>query len=254
MGAGDIFSIYFSDLDTGYVAGGNDAFLKTENGAESWIDINFSTTFNAILLDFCSPSVGFVTDGYDLYKTNNYEENWSFITIPGSLNRIVAIEYVSNQVCYISGDDELGNTYIMKTLTGGGSWINSAFDPSLPPPTKILCLNDSVFYALSSNGLGSEFYLLKTTNGGGIETGIINTDYNSLSISIFPNPTNRIIYLNNLLLEKIISIVTQNLLEVTLELNLNEYNMAATHLLPSGIYFTEIITEGGKTTCRWVKI
>ncbi|MEZ5012840.1 MAG: T9SS type A sorting domain-containing protein [Chitinophagales bacterium] len=250
VSAEDILSISFPDSDTGYVAGGLYAFLKTENGAETWIDVN-TMFINALLVDFCSPATGYVTDQYDLYRTNNYGNTWNLLTIPGPMDRILALECVSDLVCYIAGDDPLGNSYILKTTDGGESWINTVIDPTLSPPNKIVCVNDSVCYALSSNGLGNAFYVLKTNNSGGItstfET-IITTQY-----YLYPNPANDLVHLSLLNQESIMQITTFNLLGEVVNVKFDNSLNAFINSLPNSYYMTEVVCNDGKYFIYWVK-
>lgn len=250
IGASDIFSISFPTADTGYVAGGVDAFLKTENGAESWSDINFSPMFNVTIVDFCSASTGYASDGYDLYKTTNYGETWLLLPILSPMDRIIAIECISNEVCYIAGDDPLLTTYILKTLDGGETWVNTSFEAHLSAPNKIMCLNDSICYALSSNGLGTEFYLLKTINSGSMAS---TYSLDKITIDVYPNPATDLIYIKTNFLEAISSITIIDILgNILIKKNTFEPAIDINNL-HSGVYFIEINIDNQRHQFKFIK-
>ena len=71
---------------------------------------------------------------------------------------------------------------------------------------------------------------------------------------MFPNPANNTITINFEVPQQIVQINTFNYLGQKMDMHFDLTNRADIRILPSGIYFTEIITNKDKYSCRWVKI
>lgn len=249
LGPGPITSISFCDKDTGYVAGGG-IFLKTLDGGGNWIDLNDDTFINAAKLCFINPSIGWVSDNFNLYSTIDYGENWEIIPLPEIVHQIFHIDFVDPMNGFITCDDLSGNPLILKTNNGGISWVETDLPTSSKQVGKIKCLSSDTCFALSNNGVGSEFYILKTSNGGGIATGL-NGEMLKESVSIYPNPAKDKIILSinnqfNINSSSSISIcalsgkiISQLLIKFEeTEIDVSEY--------ADGIYFVKVIVDGNQ--------
>ncbi|MBK6731717.1 MAG: T9SS type A sorting domain-containing protein [Bacteroidetes bacterium] len=95
------------------------------------------------------------------------------------------------------------------------------------------------------------YYLLKTTNGGGIST--LNNQNPNFNFNLNPNPATTILNLQLSLKEYNYTIQTFNLVGELMPLNFQNNQADISHL-PPGIYFTEVITEEGRAVQKWVKM
>lgn len=140
--------------------------------------------------------------------------------------------------------------YIYRTLNSGETCYKTEINyANFEGVNSIWCTSPDTCYAVGCK----EIY--KTTNGGGVDTGTeVSTLKSDIQLTIFPNPTSNLIQLNFSSAEKIYEFKTYNYLGEEINLKYNSINQAHIQHLPSGIYYTELITKYSKTFCRWIKI
>jgi photosystem II stability/assembly factor-like uncharacterized protein len=133
-----LHSIYFTDLSNGYAVGDNGKMLKTTNGGINWLNILAVTTKQLRATYFINQNVGYAIgeDGYIL-KTTSAGNNWALLY---SLDNyyLQGIYFVNNSTGYICGGGQGDSYVILKTTTGGLSFIKN--DNDIPQ-----------YYSLSQN-------------------------------------------------------------------------------------------------------
>lgn len=197
-GAATVNNVYFANDTHGFLVGGSNLY-ETNNGGQSWTQVD--SPFSGVLLRlfFSSENVGYmVTDADGIYRTNDGGQTWTQTITPNDISDPWnAIHFVDDNTGYICG----GVGRINKTTNGGETWVNMAtglgqelftcFSPSkeiayfganggkiyktenggisvfqqtaLFPSViqKLYFLNDEVGFACSANGA-----MLKTIDGG----------------------------------------------------------------------------------------
>lgn len=114
-------SIYFTDVNTGYVVGYSGTIIKTTNGGANWISYNGLTNENLYSVFFIGQT-GFVVGGSFnvssvILKTTNGGINWSSQPVAG-IYGLSSIFMTDSATAYIAAD--WGK--ILKTTNGGNNW------------------------------------------------------------------------------------------------------------------------------------
>src|SRR5688500_129586 len=118
-----LYSVYFSNYDTGYAVGGNinqSVFLKTVNGGIDWnIQTNTQTKWLYDIV-FLNDTTG-VACGYDgaMYKTTNAGTSWD--AKPSQTTAwLYAIAKKPDGTLFATGTDGV----LIKSVNGGDNWSN----------------------------------------------------------------------------------------------------------------------------------
>lgn len=121
-GASGLEAIFFTSVDTGYVAGWDAYFAKTTDGGQSWtvmstgignwffMDIEFYDAYNGIAL------ANLISGGSGIYVTSNAGANWS--SASGLEQNVQDVCYADETILYAVGSNET----ISKSFNGGNSW------------------------------------------------------------------------------------------------------------------------------------
>jgi|GEM_PF-3057895 len=156
-GAATVNNIYFASATHGFLVGGSNLY-ETNNGGQSWAQVESPTTAVLLRLFFPSENVGYmVTDGDGIYRTNDAGATWTQTITPNSISDPWnAIHFVDDNTGYLCG----GIGRINKTTDGGETWVNMAtgFGQEL-----FTCFSPSKEIAYFGAGGGKIF---KTENGG----------------------------------------------------------------------------------------
>ncbi len=135
---GNIYGIYFSDANTGWIMASQSALsgagwvLRTTNGGTDW-QLNLSVSGNRLLaMDFYQANTGIVTGrnvGVLYYTTDGVNWNQSSTPILGGFNYtrsdIRAVKMISPTVAYATGWGSLVGlqpSIHLKTTDGGATW------------------------------------------------------------------------------------------------------------------------------------
>ncbi|MBZ0203951.1 MAG: T9SS type A sorting domain-containing protein [Ignavibacteria bacterium] len=257
-------SVFFTDVQTGYIAGSKYAgdtsvFIKTTDGGVNWNVQRFTISNWGIFTSmfFINSSTGFIGSATHAYvlKTINGGANWNQVMIP-TTNSIYSMFFPSASTGYAScfGGQILkstnnGNNWFLQT-TGTGSVLYSIF-----------FINDLTGYCSGDNNT-----VLKTTDGGGPPIGItpisneVPVDY--MLKQNYPNPFNPTTNIEfSLPRSSFVRLVVFDMLGREVETLVNENLSASTFKAdwnasnyPSGIYFYRLeVRQAGSSTNGFVE-
>jgi photosystem II stability/assembly factor-like uncharacterized protein len=114
-----ITDVHFLDTLYGIGCGGSGSLIKTQNGGDTWQQLNSGVTTPLNAIHFISKQVGFVIgDAETILKTINGGISWQRISYKAAGNVYRDVKFVSPKIGYICGD--FGT--IMKTIDGGNTW------------------------------------------------------------------------------------------------------------------------------------
>ena len=111
----------FVDENNGYICGGDGAFIKTEDGGSSWIDISLNNTMQLRNIFFIDENNGWMIDyfGKSILHTTDGGYNWSSSQLGGSIiYQPESIFFLNETDGYVNTDDGL----LYKTYDGGSTW------------------------------------------------------------------------------------------------------------------------------------
>lgn len=157
-----IKDIYFIDLNRGWILGSGGTLLITNNGGNSWEEVNVTSPFSyqTESLIFVNDNVGFISgncfssDTCKVYfKTTDGGYNWEqrYLVAPNSPQEVF---FISNDIGWLVGYG------IIKTIDGGETWKKlNAPESELLHATYFV--DENIGWAAGADGI-----ILKTTNGG----------------------------------------------------------------------------------------
>ncbi len=189
-------SVYFPDLNNGWIVGDSGVVIRTRDGGKSWEEYKkLSLTNKLKRIIFINTQVGWITGERGLVlKTNDAGANWhkQISPIERTLNSIF---FISESLGWVCGD--IGA--LIRTTNGGTSW-DSIISYSFSDFNDIKFINQQYGFLAGSNGS-----IRRTTNGGidwiNVNTSTSNS-FNSIStISsnnvIITGDQGNVIYSNN---------------------------------------------------------
>ena len=219
-------SLYFSDIDTGFVVGAYGYVTKTTDGGKNWIPLNSGTSLDLYSVYFADSKNGFIVGNDGLgnntfLKTTNGGNNWITLQVPKIIGNLSSIYFTDKNIGYCVSDIGV----IIKTTDGGNNWVsqisitgnnlystyfnNSSTGYVVGSNGSVLKTTDggynwinqksgttntikSVYFTDINTGycVGYSGTILKTTNGGGIYTGVneLGILNYELQTKVFPNP------------------------------------------------------------------
>ncbi|MGH7595302.1 MAG: YCF48-related protein, partial [bacterium] len=212
-----LYSVYFTDANTGWAAGEVGTILKTTNGGSTWSAQTSGTTDILRSLYFTDANTGWAVGGDGtILKTTNGGNTWAAQT-SGTTSFLLSAYFTDANTGWAVGDfgtilkttnggstwsaqtsrtiEDLYSVYftdvntgwavggfgtILKTTNGGSTW-----SAQTSGTTSFLL---SVYFTDANTGwvVGELGTILKTTRG---ETAILNVDVQELSISAKPEQT-----------------------------------------------------------------
>ena len=170
-----LFSMDFTNINTGYVVG-TSTIIKTTNAGNYWTIQNPNTNKELWSIDFVDANTGYTVGGYYpnsiIRKTTNGGDNW-FSQSSGINRALFTVFFVNTNTGYVGG----GDGSILKTIDGGAIWfpLNTGTNQIIE---EIYFMNDNTGFAAGRIGT-----LLKTTNSG-ITWNFKNTGSNNWLYSI----------------------------------------------------------------------
>ena len=229
--------------------------LKSNNAGLSWEKIKtFPNSLASV--QFLNKDTGFVgTESSTIYKTIDGGNNWAETQITQNSNSIKSIQFISDLTGFATGHPSAfileapTSFFISKTLDGGETW--ASYD------TIGITLNSIHFLSDTVGFVSGHFNLIMKSNGKIDKlpenypwhlvedpTGINDSNFPESQIKIYPNPTNGILFIKNLNLNKeiknisLINISGQTIVRKTVS-NDKLVQLDLTDLL-SGIYLIRI--------------
>jgi photosystem II stability/assembly factor-like uncharacterized protein len=157
-------SVFFTDLNTGYIVGQSGTIVKTTNGGLNWTEQASPTSNNLFSVCFTDANTGYaVGQSGTIIKTTNAGVDWSLQTSGTTDHYLLSVNFPTSNKGFTCGFGWLYGQWqyiILKTLNGGNNW------------TVIYGGGYYRFYSVyfidSNNGYiaGSDGRIMKTTNGG----------------------------------------------------------------------------------------
>jgi len=151
-----LFSVHFTDNDTGWTVGFEGTILNTKDGGENWNPQTSGTTNHLLSVHFTDNNTGWIVGVRDtILKTTDGGENWNPQT-SGTTSSLVSVHFTDNNTGWAVGESGT----ILNTTDGGTIWTSQA--------SGITDILRSVHFADNINGwaVGYGGKILKTTNGG----------------------------------------------------------------------------------------
>lgn len=161
-------SIFFSDVNTGYIVGQNDdesgGILKTTDAGMTWTEQTSGVTERLNSVFFIDSNTGYAVGGNGtIIKTNNGGANW-IIQTSGTTRNLNSVYFTDVNTGYAVGGNFGGTTLsgiILKTTNGGTDWTIQDSTISTYPLTSVYIIDNYTGYIV---GYGGKIF--KTTNGG----------------------------------------------------------------------------------------
>lgn len=164
-----LLSIFFPNVNTGYIVGDLGIFSKTTNGGSTWINQNITPNVQLNSVFFTDVNTGYTcsTDGY-IMKTINGGMNWirQGYTGNGYFN---SLYFINSNTGYAVGSEGK----IIKTTNGGTNWLfmHSCTDIAL---NAVYFPSTDVGYAVGGI-LNLQGIIVKTTNSGTTWFNLLNS-------------------------------------------------------------------------------
>lgn len=158
-----IFSVSFTDEETGWV-GGYRTLLKTTDGGKNWDDLNFQWYSKIKNLHFINDSVGILTTTWDselVLRTTDGGKNWNRPKSPIGSYLYNDLCFVNDSTGYIAGEYSYGKGIIFKTTDMGATW-DSLHLPYESSALRTIHFNNEL-NGWAAGGLG---FVWETTDGG----------------------------------------------------------------------------------------
>lgn len=155
----DLWSVFFTDDNNGWIVGSDGFINKTSNAGIDWVEQNSKTNLILKSVQFVDQNTGWICGESGLImKTTDGGQNW-FNLISGTTKHLTKIHFLDFNTGFTVG---FGGT-ILKTTDGGLSWVNQ------PSGTSSDIYDIDFVNSLEGYAVGGEFgsyAILKTTDGG----------------------------------------------------------------------------------------
>jgi len=137
-GTGDnLYSVYFTDNQTGWVVGAYGTIMKTTNGGENWFLQSSGADNWLYSVQFIDNQIGWAVGLWGtIIKTTNGGENW-FSQSSGTSITLNSVHFTDNQTGWAVGE----NGTILKTTNGGGVTFVGEDENTSSPNNFILSQN-----------------------------------------------------------------------------------------------------------------
>ena len=151
----NLYTSYFLNPDTGWIAGANGVILKTSNGGSSWVQKPSGTSNSLSFIKFFNPNIGITAGAFGIIKmSSDGGESWLSISSGTSLT-IQEGSFLNENLGWLVGNNGL----VLKTTDGGDNWTQSFTGPF--SNYWVQFISEDVGWICGANG-----EIKKTTNGG----------------------------------------------------------------------------------------
>ncbi len=119
----NLYSVYFTDANTGYAVGAGGTILKTYNAGTNWSSLNSGTQYDLSSVHFPVDSTGYAIGPYyygPIMKTTDAGATWN-IVFSSSLS-FYSVYFTSADTGYVTSLHDMGAGFVMKTTDGGHTW------------------------------------------------------------------------------------------------------------------------------------
>ncbi len=159
----NLYSVKFSDSQTGWCVGDSGIILHTSNAGMDWTIQSSGVNQNLKSISFPSENIGFaVGDSGLILKTINGGNNW-FVLKTGIENSLNSVFFVDESLGYTGGQS--GNPVSIYKTSNGLNWDSIVVDANYI--VSIFFLNSNTGWAtMGSSGVVTGSFVSKTTNGG----------------------------------------------------------------------------------------
>ncbi|MGZ3863064.1 MAG: T9SS type A sorting domain-containing protein [Bacteroidia bacterium] len=155
-------TVFFTDVNTGYIADQNGVVQKTTNGGSAWSISASGVPVQFYAMHFPTSNTGYIVGSSPgipgfIFKTTDAGQNWAWDTIgTGSMDGSQGVYFTDASTGYVV---DIGGK-IKKTIDGGTNFtLQYTAASSL---RDVYFIDANIGYAVGHNGI-----ILKTTNGGG---------------------------------------------------------------------------------------
>ncbi len=155
----ELQSIYFTDSNTGYAAGGTQ-IMKTTDAGSSWNITNSFSSFSLGDIVFTNSTTGYVTAWYTgvphysaIYKTTDSGNTWTPTPL-GNNEDLRGMYFPDELDGWAAGVEEVGGNVqalIYRTTDGGDNWVKQTLPP-FDGLSQVFFVNDTKGWAVGSFG------------------------------------------------------------------------------------------------------
>lgn len=167
-------NIEFLNENIGFLGTLNQKFYKTTDGGTTWsLVTNITPNPVAICgLDCAGTSTVYGCGAYFgpafIIKSTDSGNTWQFIDMSAYANALVEINFIDENIGFVSGNNTTGGV-ILKTTDGGTTWtqiLNTATNGDFVWKLQILNSNNNVIFGSVESAGPNPGRLAKSTNGG----------------------------------------------------------------------------------------
>lgn len=186
----DLFTVYFTSSEKGWIAGDNGYLASTGDGGRNWTKQNIGTTESINEIYFRNDDNGYLVAGRKMFVTRDAGRSWQEITIfrPGEFGKntpdFLSIRFADKKRGIVIGSvlnnqQKVLESLVMRTEDGGESWQRiivpskkELFHLDFVGSSKCWIVGDDGLILYSGNG-GASFQ----TQRAGVALPLYNVDF-----------------------------------------------------------------------------
>ncbi len=167
-------NIEFLDENIGFLGTLNQKFYKTIDGGTTWNLVTNITPNPAAIcgLDCVGASTVYGCGAYftpaHIIKSTDSGNTWQFIDMSAYANALVDINFIDENVGFVSGNNATGGV-ILKTIDGGANWtqlLNTGTNGDYVWKLQVLSSNNNVLFGSVESAAPNIGRLAKSIDGG----------------------------------------------------------------------------------------
>jgi len=261
--SGKMFAVHFLNENTGWAVGSasSQKIYKSTNGGVNWFSQTSGSLPALYSVCFINGSTGWAAGTNSqgaIIKTTNGGVNWvqQVGNLFGSGTGVFQIFFMNDTLGWAAGGNGSNSGGIFGTTNGGLNWYMQAV-PSNPHVPSVHFRNPALGWAISGNGA-----VFRTTTGGFtfVEKVGSNVPSEFKLYQNYPNPFNPVTIINyELRISSYVILAVFDVLGKIVETFVNQKQSPGKYEvvfsgagLPSGVYFSKLISEGYSETRKMV--